>query len=681
MEANQERATGAHHPQPCRHVDVILISMPFGPLVQPSLGLGLLKGGLVPLGISTRILFFTLRFAQLVGPALYRQIANGEPASYDLVGEWLFAESLFGSDSLDAEGYIEDVLRGRSPAHRGLHSGKKPAPESFIENLLAMRTKVEGFLSSCLEEVLSYRPKIVGFTSVFQQHVAALSLARRLKAQAAETCIVFGGANCEGVMGAELVRQFPFVDAVVSGEGDIVFPELVQRVLQGASSSDLQGVYTRQNSRCLAPNGRYPNAPIVRKMDVLPFPDFDDFFEQWEALQLAVAQPPRLTFETSRGCWWGEKSHCTFCGLNGATMTYRSKSARRALDELLFLTERYPHCPVSVVDNILNMQYFKDFLPELSQQQVELELFYEVKANLKKEQVHLLHDAGITMIQPGIESLSNRVLEVMKKGVKGLQNIQLLKWCKELGVAPAWNVLWGFPGEPPEEYAHMAEMIPFLSHLPPPLAAATIRLDRFSPHFDEAERFGFRQVAPYPAYFLIYPFDPDSVARLAYFFTFEYAQAQDVASYTQPVAEKIAEWQKIHSTSDLFSVDKGTHLLIWDLRPVAQHPLSVLTGVKRILYLSCDGIRTVRQLQQVIEEQALESISGQQIEEVLHPLVKKGLMLREGNSYLSLAIPLGTYSPARAILERFYETIRQIGKLSEHEIVIPLDDLVEKGEC
>ena len=56
----------------------------------------------------------------------------------------------------------------------------------------------------------------------------------------------------------------------------------------------------------------------------------------------------------------------------------------------------------------------------------------------------------------------------MRKGVSGLQNIQLLKWCKELGVKPKWNLLFGFPGEPADEYARMAELAPLLSHLPPP---------------------------------------------------------------------------------------------------------------------------------------------------------------------------------------------------------------------
>ena len=90
-------------------------------------------------------------------------------------------------------------------------------------------------------EVLAHRPQLVGFTSVFQQHVASLALARRIKAAAPATVVVLGGANCEGVMGAETVRSFAFVDAAVSGEGDLVFPELARRVLEGRPLEDLPG--------------------------------------------------------------------------------------------------------------------------------------------------------------------------------------------------------------------------------------------------------------------------------------------------------------------------------------------------------------------------------------------------------------------------------------------------------
>jgi radical SAM superfamily enzyme YgiQ (UPF0313 family) len=85
-----------------------------------------------------------------------------------------------------------------------------------------------------------------------------------------------------------------------------------------------------------------------------------------------------------------------------------------------------------VVDNILDMHYFKDLIPELAKQKLGLDLYYEVKSNLRKEQLRAMRDAGITWIQPGIESFSNDVLGRMKKCVSGIQNIQVLKWCTEL---------------------------------------------------------------------------------------------------------------------------------------------------------------------------------------------------------------------------------------------------------
>ena len=102
-------------------------------------------------------------------------------------------------------------------------------------------------------------------------------------------------------------------------------------------------------------------------------------------------------------------------------MAYRSKSAARAFAELTQLHQKYPQYPISMVDNILDMHYFKAFLPEIRAQQLELDLFYEVKANLKKKQVRLLYEAGVRRIQPGIESFSDEVLALMDKGVTGLQ--------------------------------------------------------------------------------------------------------------------------------------------------------------------------------------------------------------------------------------------------------------------
>jgi len=270
-------------------IEVSLINMPFSNLFTPALGLSLLKASLAPLNISTKIQYFTLQFAERVGSSIHLILGVGLPYpgfSFDfcenLIGEWLFARALFGPDRLDETGYL-DYLRGRlriQESNSAQTSSKKLSPETYIQHLLRARSKVDGFLDECVATTLSQHPRIVGFTSLYQQHVASLALAKRIKSQSPETFIVFGGPNCEGVMGAELIRQFPFVDAVLSGEGDLIFPEFVQRVLENRSLEGLQGIYSRDDTGGKVLDGNYPNTPSVQKMDNLPFPDYQDFFDQ-----------------------------------------------------------------------------------------------------------------------------------------------------------------------------------------------------------------------------------------------------------------------------------------------------------------------------------------------------------------------------------------------------------------
>lgn len=650
--------------------DVLLVCMPFGPgVLQPSLALSLLKAGITPLGVSAKVLYLGLEFAQRIGLKLYQEVSLTEPSVEGFIGEWIFTGTLFGDRKQDVEGYIEEVLRGKSEHFKEARQNFRPVRESFIEIMLNVRAEVDAYIEWCLLEVLQHRPKIVGFTSTFQQQVASLALAKRIKEEAPEIFIVFGGANCEGPMGAEVARQFRFVDAVVSGEGDLVFPDLVERVLAGQPIDELPGVHTAQERPVSLLQGpRHRVAPMVQDMDALPYPDFSDFFDQFAAANLDIdgePQQPRLLFESSRGCWWGQKSHCTFCGLNPETIGFRAKSGNRALEELLHLHAMYPDCPISVTDNILDMKYFKTFVPELTARNVDLQLFYEVKANLRKDQVRMLGEAGITTIQPGIESFSDDVLGRMRKGVSALQNIQMLKWCKEYGVRPRWNIIWGFPGEQPEEYYRVAEFLPDLVHLPPPGGGGLIRLDRFSPNFDRAHEFGFVDVKPYPAYFYIYPFEEDVVANLAYCFTYRYAAERDVATYTEPLKSQMVGWIKEHDTSDLFSVQKGDQLLIWDLRPHAVAPLTILAGARKQAYLLCDAASSRSKLLKALSSPEHSLTTAEDIEALLAPLLERKLMLSDGKVYLSLAVPLGTYTPPPKVMARFNEVLDEMSEPSD----------------
>ncbi len=86
------------------------------------------------------------------------------------------------------------------------------------------------------------------------------------------TLLTAPGCDCELDIGAEIVRRFEFVDAVVSGPGDVAFPEILKRVLRGEPVTAIRGVFTRESASLLL-----ESAATEPDIDELPFPDYDDF--------------------------------------------------------------------------------------------------------------------------------------------------------------------------------------------------------------------------------------------------------------------------------------------------------------------------------------------------------------------------------------------------------------------
>jgi len=81
---------------------------------------------------------------------------------------------------------------------------------------------------------------------------------------------------------------------------------------------------------------------------------------------------------------------------------------------------------------------------------------YQTRPELNRDELCTLFAGGVKYIQPGIESLSDVILRLMRKGTTGLRNLQLLRWCSEIGMDVTWRILHGFPGEPVSEYERMA---------------------------------------------------------------------------------------------------------------------------------------------------------------------------------------------------------------------------------
>jgi ribosomal peptide maturation radical SAM protein 1 len=603
---------------------VLLVSMPFGALDRPSLGLGLLQAELRAAGRRCDARYLTFSFADLVGAQEYGWVA-GELPYVAFAGDWLFTEALYGPRPAADARYVQHVLRDE---------WRLSEPE--IARLVRLRPYCEAFLAHCIDAVPWAEYAVVGFTSTFEQNIASLALARRVKARHPHVVIAFGGANWEGEMGQELHRRFRFVDIVCSGEADRSFPAAVAELARPAGDlARVRGIVYRDA------NGSHtmPRAPLIRDLDALPVPDFDAYFRDHAASPSGSDVTPTMLLETGRGCWWGAHSHCTFCGLNGESMTFRAKSADRALSEIRVLRDRHGASQFNVVDNILATSYFTSLLPRLAREENGLSFFYEVKANLSRDQVALLAAAGVHRIQPGLESLSDHILKLMRKGTTGLQNVQLLKWCREYDIRPEWNLLYGFPGETAEDYAQMLEWLDAIWFLDAPSGYGSIRLDRFSPYHEDPAAYGLVNVRPMLPYPYLYPFPAAALRRIAYYFDYDHADGREDAQYASAVVAAVRRWMREPVSGGLWRVGDEDALLL-DQRSGRTTGLR-LDGWRRAAYDACDRVRALPGL---IREPSLCAVGADELVGFLDRCVRARVMLRDGDRFLSLAVR----KPARA---------------------------------
>jgi ribosomal peptide maturation radical SAM protein 1 len=549
------------------------------------------------------------------------------------LGDWVFAVPPYRENTPEAdEAYFSFLIQ-------------REVPESAIRKAALMRSLVPALLERLVEDLLSLCPRAVGFSSVFAQNISSLVLARMVKEKSPDVRIIFGGSNCDGPMGEVIARSFPWVDIVVRGEAELVLPEVLQDVRDERPTRRQPGLCFRENDEVVIVSSA--NAATV-EMDAIPTPDYDEYFSRLNksSIRGKVAHEVRVLFESARGCWWGEKQHCTFCGLNGATMKFRSKSPDRAASEILGLSKRYYQTKFEAVDNIIDTDYLTSLLPILRKYRrsgFDVTVFYETKSSLRKKNLREMSEAGIRSIQPGIESLSTPILRLMRKGVTGWQNIALLKWARQYGITVYWNILYGFPGEPLAEYVRMAEVLKSITHLEPP-SLAQIVVERFSPYQQTPAAFGLTNVKPAAWYEFVYDLSSDDLTNLAYDFDHSFADDYDPSAVKEILAPIVEEWEeayKVRKPSLTYRRGPG-FMIITDRRSTRGGRQLIFDELQARVYLACDAGNTAEAIAKRLNLSRPDNkLSVEKVQEILDTQVKARLHYVENGRYLSLAIPEG----------------------------------------
>jgi ribosomal peptide maturation radical SAM protein 1 len=611
---------------------ISLINMPFANLGLPSIALTQLKAVLeMEFGnqVSVELLYLSHDFAKYLSIEFYDYLTNSMESFNTGLGDWIFNQAAFPELPDNTEKYF-----------RRYFPGKGPEVQRLKESIGQKRSG----LTSMMDELISRheldKSDIVGFTSMFMQNLASFAMARKLKQRNPRVITVIGGANCEFPMGGVIAERVKGMDYVFSGPALKGFPQFVRHCIEGNLSkcATIRGVLHKG-----AGSPKSGPETIGEDLDIdthVPL-DYEPFLDRFEQYFSETGEKPVLPFETSRGCWWGERSHCTFCGLNGLSMGYRAMKPDLAIElfkSLFIYSGRVSR--LTSVDNILPKSYLKEVLPLLDTPP-DMEIFYEVKADLSEEEIAVLSKAGVRQIQPGVEALATSTLKLMKKGTTVFQNVKLLKLCALYGIKPHWNLLLGFPGEGAESYRRYIELLPLLVHLQPPSGAFPVRFDRFSPYFYKAQEYKL-DLHPLDFYSMVYPFDDADLKNFAYYFADRNIMADyftTMAKWVGKVRAKVAEWQSRWDSSK-FSLPprlyfKNGSQTIYDSRSGAVIEHSLNASAWAIL----QHLARPTRMEDIVKVFSAENgFNGLNAHAEIASLEAKGLVFQESDRYFSLVL-------------------------------------------
>lgn len=627
-----------------RQLCVEFVYPPFGPSALPSLGLAILSAVTKRRGHKCRTHYWNLEMVaempfedpkeQL---AAYRTLTE---RTWHPFNEWIFGAVLFGNSMSTRDDSTVIKLFNRSL--------EQPDEMLSAESILKLRDGASAMVEAAVNKVAE--ADIVGISTTFFQSVPGLALAQAVKTRWPSKQVVLGGANCDDEMGATLFRHFGFLDAVFIGESDTTFGAYLDAIAAGSAPDGIPGLLWRDGHGLS--RGSAQGSPPVGALDSLPHADYADWVAERERAGLATVSPLVVALESSRGCWWGAKHHCLFCGLNATGMRYRQKTVDRMLVEIEDVVSQTGTEYVYMTDNILSMDYIARLPEWQARTRHQVHFFYEVKSNLRREQLRQLAAAGVTAVQPGIESLSTEALTLMRKGVTAIQNVAFLRSAEELGIRAVWNILVGFPGEDPAWYESIVSRIPLLAHLRPPATVAEVEFHRFSPYHADPGSFGL-SLRPLEAYESLYPFDEDVLSRLAYMFQPEDRFERHASrNYLGPLGDAVMAWRTAfyEHNARLVAADDGHDVILTDTRPSYGPRQLRLYGLAATLYRYLSQPRSVRALVAEAERnvnllpeydfEALVSVLISRPHEL--PVVfRLEEFLRDAESHMALLVELG----------------------------------------
>lgn len=311
--------------------------------------------------------------------------------------------------------------------------------------------RVEMDFDEKLEKLLSTDPKCVLIPSMTGTQIKyALDISKKVK-EMSNAKVIWGGVHAT-LMPMQTI-QHKLIDIAVVGEGEFVLPEIMEAIDGMKKMEDVDGIYYKENDAVKAT--RPAEKPDPNKIPEVPY-ELVDVENYVKSGGIAYTNHERtLPFISSRGCPY----QCTFCSTAGISKgNWRSMTPELTYERVKKMIRRYNIDVVKFYDeNFTSNPARAERIAEL----INSEFGWSMQArmdNMLKIDMKKLAAGGLRVVEPGIESGSDRILQMINKAEDRATMIAANRKLADTDIKAFYNFMMGFPGETREDVIQTVDL-------------------------------------------------------------------------------------------------------------------------------------------------------------------------------------------------------------------------------
>jgi len=303
-----------------------------------------------------------------------------------------------------------------------------------------------------ISEIIKSNPRYIGFSLQGDFEPLSRIIRKRIK-ELTDIPIIVGGALTPFIDLRKLNKTFEeeYFDYLVIGAGEHALPSLIEALDNKKEPKGIANVFYKKDSKI-----KGNDLEVINDLDSLPYPDYSQF-----DLDLYMTPKRILPLQTARGCSW---RRCTFCNYSCISLgTLKTFSVEKTIEIISYLQSTY---------NCQHFHFHDDDFPSIRAKRISeaildsklKNLFFATWVRLEEgynneKLLRIMRKAGFTVLIWGMESGSQRVLDLMNKGVNIFTMSQILKKSSKAKIINICMIFFGFPGEAKEEAQETVEFL------------------------------------------------------------------------------------------------------------------------------------------------------------------------------------------------------------------------------